>query len=140
MSDATDRMLFGRTRLADASAQQHESGAEAARAYADDILQSDPLALNIGNAARRRSVSVSTIGAIASKRLPRLLLRGSASACLVCTADVDAFLRDSPVPCRTSPQVPTLPRPAVAIPTRAEEETFLRVGNSSKRSMEGCND
>jgi hypothetical protein len=31
MSDATDRILLGRTRLVDAYSQQHESDAEAAR-------------------------------------------------------------------------------------------------------------
>ena len=71
MSDATDRILLGRKRLADAYTQQHESDAEAARAYAEDILRSDPLALTVAEAARRLSVSVSTIGAmIADKRLP----------------------------------------------------------------------
>jgi hypothetical protein len=38
MSDATDRVLLGRKRLA--YTQQHESDAEAARAYAEDILRS----------------------------------------------------------------------------------------------------
>jgi hypothetical protein len=47
MSDATDRILLGRKRLVDAYTQQHESDAEAARAYAEDILRSDPLALTV---------------------------------------------------------------------------------------------
>jgi hypothetical protein len=109
MSDATDRILFGRTRLADASTQQHESDAEAAGAYADDILRSDPLALTVAAAVRRLSVNVSTIGAvIADKRLPcvRLLGRnGSRGRALVRTAEVDALLRDPPVPCATCPQM-----------------------------------
>jgi excisionase family DNA binding protein len=94
MSDAIDRILLGRKRLVDAYTQQHESDAEAARAYAEDILRSDPLALTVAEAARRLSVSVSTIGAvIADKRLPCVRLvgrKGSRGRVLVRTADLDA--------------------------------------------------
>ena len=61
MSDATDGTLLGRKRLVDAHTQQHESDTEAACAHAEDILRSDPLALTVTEAARRLSVSVSTI-------------------------------------------------------------------------------
>ena len=109
MSDATGRILLGRKRLVDAYTQQHESDAEAARAYAEDILRSDPLALTVAEAARRLSVSVSTIRAmIADKRLPCVRLvgrKGSRGRVLVRTADVDALL------C-----APALTRPAVATP------------------------
>jgi excisionase family DNA binding protein len=149
MSDATDRILFGRTRLADASIQQHESAAETARAYAEDILRSDPLALTVAEAVRRLSVNVSSIGAmIADKRLPcvRLLGRkGVRGRVLVRTAEVDALLRDPPVPCATCPQMrayidetgcryPHLVQPGTLAAPRAEAETFLPVRKRSKKS------
>ncbi len=155
MSDATDRILFGRKRLVDAYTQQHESDAEAARAYAEDILRSDLLALSVAEAARRLSVSVSTIGAvIADKRLPcvRLLGRkGSRDHVLVRTADLDALLGDLPVPCATGPQTCActdetdcryshVMQPGTLARARAEEETFLPVRKSSKKSKGGCHD
>jgi len=155
MSDATDRILLGHKRLVDAYTQQHESDAEAARAYAEDILRSDPLALTVAEAARRLSVSVSTIRAmIADKRLPCVRLvgrKGSRGRVLVRTADLDALLRDPPVPCATGPQMRActdeigcryshLMQPGPLARTRAEEETFLPVRKSSKKSKGGCHD
>jgi excisionase family DNA binding protein len=156
MSDATDRILLGRNRLVDACTQQHESDAEAARAYAEDILRSDPLALTVAEAARRLSVSVSTIRAmIADERLPCIRLvvgrKGSRGRVLVRTADVDALLRDPPVPCATGPQMCActgetgcryshLMQPGTLARARAEEETFLPVRKSSKKSKGGCHD
>jgi excisionase family DNA binding protein len=155
MSDATDRILLGRKRLVDACTQQHESDAEAARAYAGEILRSDPLALTVAEAAPRLSVSVSTIRAmIADKRLPCVRLvgrKGSRGRVLVRTADLDALLRDPPVPCATGPQMCActdeigcryshLMQPGPLARTRAEEETFLPVRKSSKKSKGGCHD
>ncbi len=155
MSDATDRVLLGRNRLVEAYTQQHESDAEAARAYAEDILRSDPLALTVAEVARRLSASFSTIRAmIAHKRLHcvRLLGRkGSRGSVLVRTADVDALLRDPPVPCATGPQMCActdetgcryshLMQPGTLARTRAEEETFLPVRKSGKKSRGGCHD
>ncbi len=155
MSDAIDRILLGRNRLVDAYTQQHESDAEAARAYAEDILRSDPLALTVAEATRRLSVSVSTIGAmIADKRLPCVRLvgrKGSRGRVLVRTADLDALLRGLPVPCATGPQMCActdetgcryshLMQPGTLARARAEEETFLPVCKSSKKSKRGCHD
>jgi excisionase family DNA binding protein len=156
MSDATDRVLLGCKRLVDAYTQQHESDAEAARAYAEDILRSDPLALTVAEAARRLSVSVSTIRAmIADERLPCIRLvvgrKGSRGRVLVRTADVDALLRDPPVPCATGPQMCActgetgcryshVMQPGTLARARAEEETFLPVRKSSKKSKGGCHD
>ena len=155
MSDATDRILLGRKRLVDAYTQQHESDAEAARAYAEDILRSDPLALTVAEAAPRLSVSVSTIRAmIADKRLPCVRLvgrKGSRGRVLVRTADVDALLRDPPVPCATGPQMCActdetgcryshLMQPGTLARARAQEETFLPVRKSSKKSKGECHD
>ena len=106
MSDAIDRILLGRKRLVDADTQQHESNAKTARAYAEDDLRSGPLALAIVEAAPR--LFVLSIGAIiADKRVAciRILGRnGARGRALVRTADVDALLRDPPVPCATGPQ------------------------------------
>ena len=155
MSDATDRILLGRKRLVDAYTQQHESDAEAARAYAENILRSEPQALIVAKAARRLSVSVSTIRAmIADKRLPCVRLvgrKGSRGRVLVRTADLDALLRDPPVPCATGPQMCActdeigcryshLMQPGTLAIARAEEETFLQVRRSSKKSEGGCHD
>lgn len=135
MSDATDRILLGRTRLADASTQQH--------------------ALTVAEAVRRLSVNVSTVGAtIDDKRLPcvRLLGRkGARRRVLVRTADVDAILRDPPVRCATGHQMRActdetgcryfhLMQPRTLARARAEEETFLPVRKSSKKSKGGCHD
>ena len=77
MSDATDRILLGRKRLVDAYTQHRESDPEATRGYVEAILRSDLLALTVGEAARRLSVSVSAIWAmIADKRLPCVRLAG----------------------------------------------------------------
>jgi excisionase family DNA binding protein len=155
MSDATNRVLLGRKRLVDAYNQQHESDAEAARAYAEDILRSDPLALTVAAAAQGLSVSVSTIRAmIADKRLPCVRLvgrKGSRGRVLVRTTDVDALLRDPPLPCATGPQMCArtdetgcryshvmLPRTLAR--ARAEDETFLPVRKSSKKSKGGRHD
>ena len=157
MSDATDRILLGRKRLVDACTQQHESDAEVARAYAEDILRSQPLALTVAEAARRLSVSVSTIRAMIAdrRRLPcvRLVVgrKGSRGRVLVRTADVDALLRDPPVPCATGPQMCActdktgcryshVMQPGTLARARAEEETFLPVRKSSKKSKGGCHD
>ena len=155
MSDAIDRILLGGNRLVDAYTQQPESDAEAARAYAEDILRSDPLALTVAEATRRLSVSVSTIGAmIADKRLPCVRLvgrKGSRGRVLVRTADLDALLRDPPVPCATGPQMCActdktgcryshVKQPGTLARTRAEEETFLPVRKSSKKSKGRCHD
>lgn len=138
MSDPTNRVLFGRKRLVDAYNQQHESDAEAARAYAEDILRSDPLALTVAEAARRLSVSVSTIGAmIADKPLPCVRLvgrKGSRGRVLVRTADLDALLRNPP------DRYSHLMQPGTLARARAEEETFLPVRKSSKKSKGGCHD
>ena len=142
MSDATGRILLGRKRLVDAYTQQHESDAEAARAYAEDILRSDPLALTVAEAARRLSVSVSTIRAmIADKRLPCVRLvgrKGSRGRVLVRTADVDALLcaPAHETGCRYS----HLMQPGTLARARAEEETFLPVRKSSKKSKGECHD
>ena len=155
MSDAIDRRLLGRNRLVDADTQQHESDADAARACAEDILRSDPLALTVAKAARRLSVSVCTIRAmIADKRLPCIRLvgrKGSRGRVLVRTADLDPLLRDPPVPCATGPQMCAcidetgcryshLMQPGTLARARAEEETFLPVRKSSKKSKGGCHD
>ncbi len=156
MSGAIDRILLGRKRLVDAYTQQHESDAQAARAFAEDILRSDPLALTVAEAARRLSVSVSTIRTmIADKRLPcvRLVVgrKGSRGRVLVRTADLDALLRGLPVPCATGPQMCActdetgrryshLMQPGTLARARAEEETFLPVRKSSKKSKGGCHD
>ena len=155
MSDATGRILLGRKRLVDAYTQQHESDAEAARAYAENILRSEPQALIVAKAARRLSVSVSTIRAmIAVERLPCVRLvgrKGSRGRVLVRTADLDALLRDPPIPCATGPQMCActdeigcryshLMQPGTLAIARAEEETFLQVRRSSKKSEGGCHD
>ena len=155
MSDATDRVLLGRKRLLDAYIQQHESDAEAARAYAEDIHRSDPLALTVAEAARRLSVSASTIRAmIADKRLPCVRLvgrKGSRCRVLVRTADLDALLRGLPVPCPTGLQMCActdetgrryshLMQPGTLARARAEAETFLPVRKSSKKSKGGCHE
>jgi len=155
MSDATDKVLLRRKRLVDAYTQQHESDAEAARAYAEDIHRSDPLALTVAEAARRLSVSVSTIRAmIADKRLPCVRLvgrKGSRGRVLVRTADLDALLRDPREPCATGPQMCActdetgcryshLMQPGTLARARAEEETFLPVRKSSKKSKGGCHE
>ena len=110
MSDATDRILLGRRRFVGAAYnQQHECDAKTARAYAEDSLRSDPLALTVVEPARRFSVNVSTIRAmIAGKRLPCIRFVGRdgwRGRVLVTTADVDALLRDPPVPCSTCHQM-----------------------------------
>ncbi len=155
MSDAIDRILLGRNRLVDAYTQQHESDAEAARAYAEDILRSDPLALTAAEATRRLSVGVCTIGAmIADKRLPCLRpvvgRKGSRGRVLVRTADLDALLSDPPVPCAIGPQMCASTdetgcryshmQPGTLARARAEEETFLPVRKSSKKSKGECHD
>ena len=153
MSDATDRILLGRWRFVGAAYnQQHECDAKTARAYAEDSLRSDPLALTVVEPARRFSVSVSTIRAmIAGKRLPCIRFVGRdgwRGRVLVRTADVDALLRD-PVRARPAPSGCTdetgcryshLMQRGTLARARAEEETFLPVRKSSKKSKGGCHD
>jgi hypothetical protein len=91
---------------------------------------------------------------IADKRLPCVRLvgrKGSRGRVLVRTADVDALLRDLPVPCATGPQMCACTdetgcryshpmQPGTLARARAEEETFLPVRKSSKKSKGGCHD
>jgi len=86
-------------RLADASFEVGEAAAVIERARArGDLPPSDPLALTLPEAARRLSVSASTIRAmIADGRLPIVRIvgrKGSRGRVLIRTADLDTLLDD----------------------------------------------